>query len=67
MNTHRKTAKIVGWLFIIGTVAGSLSVILTSSILGAPDYLTEIAANETLVVVGAIAALVTECTITVKR
>ena len=30
MNTNRKTAIIVGVLFIIGTVAGILSVVFTS-------------------------------------
>ena len=58
MNTNRKTARIVGVLFIIGTVAGSLSVLLSESILGSPDYLTKIAANETRVVIGALLELV---------
>jgi hypothetical protein len=58
MNTHKKTARIVGILFIIGTVAGSLSVILSESILGAPDHLVQIAANETQVVAGALLELI---------
>ncbi len=46
MDTNRKTAIIVGVLFIIGTVAGILSVVFTSSILNAPDYLMKVSANE---------------------
>jgi hypothetical protein len=51
-------ARIVGLLFIIGTVAGSLSVVFTASILGVPDYLSEIAANETQVAIGALLVLI---------
>lgn len=58
MNSNRKTAIIVGVLFIIGTAAGVLSVVLTGSILGAPDYLTKISANENQVVVGALFELI---------
>lgn len=46
MNTHRKIAIIVGVLYIIGTVGGSLSVILTQSTLTDPDYLSKVVANE---------------------
>lgn len=58
VNTHRKTAVIVGLLFIIGTVAGVLSGLITAPILGAPDYLREIAANESQFVSGALLILV---------
>ncbi|GAG71400.1 unnamed protein product [marine sediment metagenome] len=58
MGSNRKTAIAVGVLFIVGTVAGSLSVVLSASILGAPDYLAEIAANENRVVVGALLELI---------
>ena len=58
MDSDRKTAIAVGALFIIGTVAGSLSVAFTASILGAPDYLAEVAANETQVVVAALFVLI---------
>ena len=44
---HRKSAITVGVLFIVGTVAGILSGVLTEPILGDPDYLIKIAANET--------------------
>jgi hypothetical protein len=58
MNAHRRTARIVGVLFIVGTVAGSLSVLLSESILGAPGYLTEISTNEIRVAIGAFLELV---------
>jgi len=52
MNTNRRIAVIVGVLYIMGTVAGVLSVLVTQSILGASDYLTKIAANENQIVTG---------------
>jgi hypothetical protein len=54
MNTNRKTAIIVGVLYIIGTVAGILSVVFTSSILNAPDYLTLVFVNKNQIVTGAL-------------
>jgi len=53
MKTNRNTAVIVGVLFIIGTASGILSAVLTGSILGAPDYLTQVAANGTQIITGA--------------
>jgi hypothetical protein len=50
---NRTTSIVVGVLFIIGTVSGILSAVLTGSILGAPDYLLQVAANETQVITGA--------------
>jgi len=47
MNTHRKTAIIVGVLYIIGTVAGVLSVVLSTPILDGPDFLIKVSSNET--------------------
>ena len=41
MNSEKKTARIVGALFIIGTVAGILSVVFAGSILSDPNYLTK--------------------------
>ena len=58
MDTNRKTAIIVGVLFIIGTVAGILSVVFTSSILNAPDYLMKVSANENKIIIGALFVLV---------
>ena len=53
MKTYRKTSIIVGVLFIIGTVSGILSAVFTGSILAAPDYLTQVAANQMQMVTGA--------------
>jgi hypothetical protein len=58
MSTQRKTAIIVGILFIIGTVAGVLSGIVTGPVLGASDYLEQVAANESSIVLGALLVLV---------
>ena len=57
MSTSRKTAAIVGVLFIIGTLAGVLSVVLTSSILNGPDVLAAVAANENQVIIAALLVL----------
>ena len=45
MDSHRNTARIVGVLFIIVTVA-SISTIAFVGFLSKPDYLAEVAANE---------------------
>jgi hypothetical protein len=58
MNTNRKTAIIVGVLFIIGTVAGVLSVIFTGPILGASNFLINVSANENQVRIGALLVLI---------
>ena len=58
VSSNRKTAVIVGVLFIIGTVAGVLSGTFTLPILGAPDYLREVTANESQIVAGALLILV---------
>ena len=58
MDTNRKTAIIVGVLFIIGTVAGILSVVFAGSILNAPDFLIKISANENKIIIGALLVLV---------
>ena len=58
MNTNMKTARIVGALFIIATVAYSLSVILLDPILGGSDYLSRISANDNLLIVGALLVLI---------
>ena len=57
-NTHRKTAIIVGVLFIIGTAAGVLSFGITGPILSAPDYLHEVEANQPQMVTGALFVLI---------
>ena len=57
MNNFRKTAIIVGVLFIIGTAAGILSGVVTGSILNDPDYLMKISANENQIIIGALLVL----------
>jgi len=58
MNSNRKTAIIVGVLFIIATVAYSLGVILLDPILGASDYLTSASENENQVIMGSFLVLI---------
>ncbi|MBW1789573.1 MAG: DUF4386 domain-containing protein, partial [Deltaproteobacteria bacterium] len=58
MNTYRKTATIVGVLYIIGTVTGVLSVVFTGSILDEPDYLVNVSANANQVILGALFVLI---------
>ena len=57
MNTNRKTAIVVGVLYIIGTVAGILSVVISTPILDGPDFLIKVAANENQIVVAALFVL----------
>jgi len=51
MNTERMNAVIVGVLFIIATVAGTIAASIGNPIVDAPDYLTQIAANEGTIIV----------------
>jgi len=57
MNPDRKTAIIVGVLYIIGTVAGILSLVLSMSILDGPDFLIRVSANENQFVIAALFVL----------
>ena len=58
MNSNRKTAVIVGALFITATVASILgSLVLLSPVLDAADYLAAVSANETQVLVGVLLEL----------
>jgi hypothetical protein len=57
MNTNRKTAVIVGVLFIIGTAAGVLSVVVTGPVLGDPGYLDTISADANPIIIGALLVL----------
>jgi hypothetical protein len=57
-DTYRKTATLVGVLYIIGTVAGVLSVVLTGPFLEGPDYFTKISANQIQFITGALFVLV---------
>lgn len=54
MDASRKTAIMVGVLFIIGTVAGSLCQVFTEPIRNAEDALVSVSANETLIILGAL-------------
>jgi len=56
-GTNRKTAIIVGVLFIIGTVAGILSVVFTGSILSDPNYLIKVSENQNKIVTAALFVL----------
>lgn len=58
MNTNRRTARIVGSLFIAATAAALLGSSLTGSIVGAPDYLVQIAASKNLIVLGTLLKIV---------
>jgi hypothetical protein len=59
MNTYRKSAVIVGVLFIIGTVAGVLSVLATGGFsMDAPAYLNMAASNPSQVALGGLLVLV---------
>jgi hypothetical protein len=57
MIDYQKSAKMVGVLFIVGTVSGILSTNMIS-ILDAPDYLVKFSENQTSVVFGVLAVLV---------
>ena len=58
INTYRTNAIAIGVLFIIGTAAGVLSVVFTNSIFAASDYLLQVSANQSQVVLGALCVLV---------
>ena len=56
-GTNRKMAVIVGVLYIIGTVAGILSLTFTTPILESPDFLAQVSANPNQIVAGALFVL----------
>jgi len=58
MNTHNKTARIVGILFLTAMVTSLLGGIWLESILTAPDYLSSISGNKTQVVTGVLLELI---------
>ena len=51
MNSSKKTARIVGVLFITATVAASISVVLMGSTLSESGYLANIAASENQMII----------------
>jgi len=57
MISFRKTAIIVGILYIIGTVAGVLT-LTANSLIEDADYLNKLSANENQVIIGAILILI---------
>jgi hypothetical protein len=58
MNSNRKTAIIVGVLFITATVAYSLGDYFLQPILGCSDYLTKASENENQVMIGTLLVLI---------
>ena len=58
MDSHRKTAMIVGVLFIIATIAGMIGAIFLGPILDDPDYLVNTSAHENEVALGALLTLI---------
>jgi hypothetical protein len=57
MNTHKRTARIVGALFLIAMVTSLVGGVWLESILSAPDYLLTVSANETQVIIGVLLEL----------
>jgi hypothetical protein len=53
MKTYRTTAVTVGVLYIIGTISGILSLVVTRDLLAGEDFLTQIAANPFQLTLGA--------------
>lgn len=58
MKTDKRTAVIVGVLFIIGTAAGILSGVISAPVLNEPDYLQKIVENEQQVIIAALLVLI---------
>ena len=56
-GTNRKTAIIVGILYIIETVAGILSLVFAGTILSGPEYLIKVSANANQIRIGALFGL----------
>lgn len=57
MSQHRKTAIVVGALFIAADIALVLSRVFTSGLLDGPDYLAQVAAQQNRLVIGALCVL----------
>lgn len=61
MNSNRKTAIIVGVLFILATVSSIIGVTLYDPILNGPDYLIKGSENANQVILGALMELILVC------
>lgn len=57
MDRNRRIAVIVGALYIVGTVSGILSVVLSGPLMNAPDYLGQIAAHPGRLILAALCVL----------
>jgi hypothetical protein len=57
MNTNKNIARMMGWLYIIGTISGILSRVVTGTINSAPDLLASISANGNPIILGALFVL----------
>jgi len=58
MNSDKKTARIVGALFLIAMLTSILGGGLIETVLDAPEYLMDVSANETQVIIGVLLELV---------
>ncbi len=58
MNSNRKTSIIVGALFLTAIVAWLVGYSLIEAIISAPNYLINVSANETRVIIGALIELI---------
>jgi hypothetical protein len=58
LRTNKKTARIVGVLFLTAMVTSLLGGLWLESILAAPDYLISVSANETQVIIGVLLELI---------
>ena len=58
MDSNRKTAIIVGVLFIAATVGSSLYYVILEPILNAPDYLVKVSENANQVIIGVLLYLI---------
>jgi hypothetical protein len=57
MNEYRKTGIIIGVLYIIGTISGVLSALLTGTINNPNEYFVQIASNQNIYILGTIFVL----------
>ena len=65
MDTNRKTAIIVGVLFIAATVGSSLYYVILDPILSAPDYLVKVSENANQVIIGVLLYLIDNAAVVV--